>query len=264
MERGRQVAARGRDVRRGRAGIRGPHRARLEVQDAPGCHFPLRGQYGRIVVGVRAADDRQRRLADRCGPPPASAVAVELDPVRPGRYQRSASPHPLSDRFLEVPGRVETDELPVVLQLRVGQAFVLYEQAIGFRLIPQPDPVGEKRRARCRRLTEVVLDPRRRHHVRAQLDPAIGVPAEYEVEGRVPAVAGAPDLGGRGGDVALGQRAQEVDRVEQIALADAVVADEAGERPEANMRSRMLLKFLTDRLTSIGGQAQWRDGRHIG
>ena len=200
------------------------------------------------VVGVRAADHRQRRPAHRRGPPSASAVAVELDPVFFGRDQRSAAPPPQSDRLPEILGGVEPDELPVVLQLRVRQALVLHQQAIRFRLVSQPDPVREERRARLRDLAEVVFHLRRHHHVRAQLDPAVGVPAEYQVEGRVAPVAREPHLGGRVGNVPFGQRPEEVDRVEQVALADAVVADEAGERPEANVR-------FPDALEVLDGQA---------
>ncbi len=244
MERGRQVAAGGRDVGRRGSAVWRPHRARFEVEYPPARHLPLRGEHGRVVVGVRAADHRQRRSAYRRGPAPASAVAVELNAVLLRRYQRSASSDAQCHQFPELPGRVESDELLVGLELRVGQALVLHEKAVRRRLVPQPDPVGEKRRARSCRLAEVVLDLWRHHHVRAQFDPASGVPTEHQVERGVAAVAGAPHFGGRVGDVAFGQRAQEVDRVEQVALADAVVADEAGTRPEANVRFADALEVL--------------------
>ena len=47
----------------------------------------------------------------------------------------------------------------------------------------------------------VVVHFRRHHHARAELDPAIGVPAEHQIEGRVAAVARASHRGSRARDI---------------------------------------------------------------
>ena len=252
MQRRRHVAAGRGDVRHGESGVGGSHRARLEVEYPPRRHFPLRGQGCRIVVRDGAADHRQRRPADRRGTPPASAVTVELNPILLRRDQRSSAPHSQGDGLPELLRRAESDEPGVVLQLRVRQALVLHQQAIRPRPVSQPDPVGEERRAGFRLLAEVVLRLRRDHHVRAQFDPTVRVPAEHQVEGRA-----APSLV-RLTSVAAAATSRSARAPRKWMASNRLLFPtplwpmKQVNGPKRTCASRMLLKFLTDRLTSMG------------
>jgi hypothetical protein len=115
-------------------------------------------------------------------------------------------------------------------------------QLLGFKdktvmvvAVPKSDRVGEQCGRRSHLLPEVIGYDRRHDHVCREGDQTGRIPSEDEVQRGRGKVGGSTDFGARAVNVVCREHRHEVECVEEVALAGAVMPDDARQRPEADL-----------------------------